>query len=115
MAAETRERIFEPFFTGYDVSRHSSGTFEHGRQGLGLGLALVKAFIEMHGGTVTVESQPGEGTTFTLTLPPEPPVLPAPPSQAASVKPAERAGAISVAGSSGSSESSASAPATGVG
>jgi signal transduction histidine kinase len=68
-----RERLFEPFFTGYDVSRHSSGTFEHGRQGLGLGLALVKAFIELHGGTVMVESEPGKGTIFTLTLPPAPP------------------------------------------
>jgi signal transduction histidine kinase len=68
-----RERLFEPFFTGYDVSRHSSGTFEHGRQGLGLGLALVKLFIELHGGTVAVESEQGKGTTFTLTLPSEPP------------------------------------------
>src|SRR4051812_2206466 len=63
------ERLFEPFFTGYDVSRHSSGTYEHGRKGLGLGLPLVKRFVEMHGGTVRVESRPGQGTTFTLTLP----------------------------------------------
>ena len=69
--AAHRERLFEPFFTGYDVSRHSSGTFEHGRRGLGLGLSLVKAFIEMHGGTVAVESEAGKGTTFTLTLPTE--------------------------------------------
>jgi signal transduction histidine kinase len=71
-----REKLFEPFFTGYDVSRHSSGTFEHGRQGLGLGLALVKAFIEMHGGAVAVESEPNKGTTFTLTLPTTPPRAP---------------------------------------
>jgi signal transduction histidine kinase len=67
--AAHRERLFEPFFTGFDVSRHSSGTFEHGRRGLGLGLSLVKAFIEMHGGAVAVESEAGKGTTFTLTLP----------------------------------------------
>ncbi len=73
IAQDMRERLFEPFFTGYDVSRHSSGTFEHGRQGLGLGLALVKAFIEMHGGSVSVDSEPGQGTTFTLTLPAQAP------------------------------------------
>jgi signal transduction histidine kinase len=66
------ERLFEPFFTGYDVSRHSSGTYEHGRKGLGLGLPLVKRFVEMHGGTVQVKSEPGRGTTFTLTLPARP-------------------------------------------
>jgi signal transduction histidine kinase len=67
------ERLFEPFFTGYDVSRHSSGTYEHGRKGLGLGLPLVKRFVEMHGGTVRVESEPAKGTTITLTLPARPP------------------------------------------
>jgi signal transduction histidine kinase len=61
--------IFEPFFTELDVSRHSSGQFEFGRRGLGLGLSLVRAFVRMHGGTVDVASAPGQGTTFTLTLP----------------------------------------------
>src|SRR5439155_17279087 len=61
--------VFEPFFTSFDVSRHSSGQFEFGRRGLGLGLTLVKAFVEMHGGQVHVASEPGKGTTFTLTLP----------------------------------------------
>ena len=67
-------RIFDPFFTAFDVSRHSSGIFEFDRRGLGLGLSVVKAFIEMHGGHVSVESEPGRGSTFTLTLPPGPPV-----------------------------------------
>ena len=62
-------RLFEPFFTGYDVSHHSSGHYEHGRKGLGLGLSVVKAFVEMHGGRIDVDSQPDRGTTFTLTLP----------------------------------------------
>jgi signal transduction histidine kinase len=62
--------IFETFFTGFDVSRHSSGQFEFGRRGLGLGLSLVKAFVEMHGGKVEVVSRLGQGSTFTITLPP---------------------------------------------
>ena len=62
-------RIFQPFFTGFDVSRHSSGTFEYCRQGLGLGLSVVKEFVELHGGTARVESEQGRGTTFTLRLP----------------------------------------------
>jgi signal transduction histidine kinase len=62
-------RIFDPFFTQLDVTRHSSGTFEHERRGLGLGLSLVKAFVEMHGGRVDVESEVGRGSTFRVTLP----------------------------------------------
>jgi signal transduction histidine kinase len=61
--------IFDPFFTGFDVSQHSSGQFEFCRRGMGMGLSLVKAFIEMHGGTVAVTSQPDQGATFTVTLP----------------------------------------------
>jgi signal transduction histidine kinase len=63
------DKLFEPFFTGYDVSHHSSGHYEHGRRGLGLGLSVVKAFVEMHGGTVRVDTEVGRGTTFTMTLP----------------------------------------------
>jgi signal transduction histidine kinase len=63
------ERIFEPFFTRVDVSRHCSGTFEYDRRGLGLGLSVAKAFIEMHGGKITVDSKLERGTTFTVTLP----------------------------------------------
>lgn len=65
----TIEKLFEPFFTGYDVSRHSSGLFEFNRQGLGLGLSVVKQFIEMHGGAIRVASVTGKGTTFTIELP----------------------------------------------
>ncbi|HLJ97025.1 MAG TPA: hybrid sensor histidine kinase/response regulator [Gemmataceae bacterium] len=61
--------LFKTFFTGLDVSRHSSGHFEFGRRGLGLGLSMVKAFVEMHGGKVEVASEPGKGSTFVLTLP----------------------------------------------
>jgi two-component system sensor histidine kinase FlrB len=54
--AELAERIFEPF-----VSGRSGGT--------GLGLAVVRAVVEAHGGLVELESAPGAGTTFTLRLP----------------------------------------------
>ncbi len=62
-------KLFQPFFTGFDVSRHSSGHFEFNRRGIGLGLSVVKAFVHRHGGEITVQSEPGKGTTFTITLP----------------------------------------------
>jgi signal transduction histidine kinase len=66
---ENLAHIFDSFFTEFNVSRHASGHFEFGRRGLGLGLSLVKAFVELHGGQVAVASTPGEGTTFTVMLP----------------------------------------------
>ena len=66
------DRFFQPFFTGFDVSRHRSGVFEFNRRGLGLGLSLVKAFVEMHGGRVVHQSKEGQGSTFTITLPAQP-------------------------------------------
>jgi len=65
-------RIGEAFFTGYDVTHHSSGHFEHGRQGLGLGLSVVKSFVALHGGTFDVASELKCGTTVTITLPSQP-------------------------------------------
>jgi len=83
--AASRSRLFEPFFTGYDVSHHSSGQYEHGRRGLGLGLSVVKAFVEMHGGSVRCDTEVGRGTTFTIVLPVK---QPATQSDAASPAPA---------------------------
>jgi signal transduction histidine kinase len=68
-----RNHLFEPFFTGYDVLHHSSGDYQFCRKGIGLGLCLVKTFVELHGGTVTVTSSPGNGSTFRFTLPRKPP------------------------------------------
>ncbi|MBV8781756.1 MAG: hybrid sensor histidine kinase/response regulator [Phycisphaerae bacterium] len=75
MSAEVASHLFEPFFTGFDVSRHSTGKFEYGRKGLGLGLSVVKAFVTMHGGQVSVQSELGHGSTFTVVLPSNPPAL----------------------------------------
>jgi signal transduction histidine kinase len=63
------KHIFDPFFTEFDVSTHTSGVFEFRRHGMGVGLALVKAFVEMHGGTVEVSSAVGAGTSFVIRLP----------------------------------------------
>jgi signal transduction histidine kinase len=56
IAPEHRARVFEPYFTTR-------------REGTGLGLALVKNVVLLHGGDVAVESQAGAGTTFTIRLP----------------------------------------------
>ncbi|MFB2768088.1 sensor histidine kinase [Pelatocladus sp. BLCC-F211] len=53
-------RIFEQFYTG-DRSRQG--------RGVGLGLAIAKRIIEAHGGSITVSSKVGEGSTFTIYLP----------------------------------------------
>lgn len=64
-------RVFEPLGDGFDLLHHTSGIFEFGRKGLGLGLTVVKHFVEMHGGTVKIDSKVDVGTTFTISLPAE--------------------------------------------
>jgi signal transduction histidine kinase len=54
--AEIVDKVFEPFFTTK-------------RSGIGLGLATVKKIVEEHGGSITIGSSPGEGTTVTIRLP----------------------------------------------
>ena len=59
---DEQARIFEPFYRG----REARDAQIHGS---GLGLSLVRRVAELHGGTVCVESAPGQGSTFTLSLP----------------------------------------------
>lgn len=61
--------LFQPFFTQFDSSRHSSGDFGFNKRGLGLGLSIVKQFIELHGGRVSAESTVDVGTKVTIRLP----------------------------------------------
>ncbi|MBV8075398.1 MAG: hybrid sensor histidine kinase/response regulator [Planctomycetaceae bacterium] len=61
--------LFQPFFTQFDSSHHSSGEFGFNKRGLGLGLSIVKKFVEMHDGTVVAESEVNRGTTVTVRLP----------------------------------------------
>ncbi|NQT86052.1 hybrid sensor histidine kinase/response regulator [bacterium] len=69
ISPDDEPHIFDELFTSFDTLHHSSGEYEFGKRGLGLGLAIAKRFVEMHGGAIRVESEPGEGSTFTLTVP----------------------------------------------
>ena len=62
IAPEDQARIFEEF-------RQVGGDHVHKSEGTGLGLTLAKKFVELHGGTIWVESEVGKGSTFTFTLP----------------------------------------------
>jgi signal transduction histidine kinase len=53
-----QSQIFQPFFTTKKAGR-----------GTGLGLAIAAETIRAHGGAITVESEPGKGSRFTVTLP----------------------------------------------
>jgi signal transduction histidine kinase len=69
ISAAECSHLFEPFFTGFDTMHHSSGDYQFGKRGIGLGLCLVKTFVKMHGGTIDVKTAPGEGSTFAFTIP----------------------------------------------
>lgn len=59
MDEETLSHVFERFYQAEKVKPRGSG----------IGLALVKAFVDLHGGEISVESVPGKGATFTVTIP----------------------------------------------
>jgi PAS domain S-box-containing protein len=65
IAPADQEVIFDQF---RQVGKATSGV----REGTGLGLAIVKRLVEMHGGTIAVESEPGRGSVFTFTIPIDP-------------------------------------------
>jgi signal transduction histidine kinase len=56
------QMVFEEF-------RQVGGQYSNKREGTGLGLALARRFVELHGGRIMLESAPGQGSTFTFTLP----------------------------------------------
>ena len=66
ISAEDQGHIFEEFRqVGTDYARKVEGT--------GLGLTLTRRFVELHGGEIVVESEPGAGSEFRISLPLEPP------------------------------------------
>ena len=50
----------------FEEFRQAGGDYLRKAEGTGLGLALAKRFVELHGGDVALDSQPGRGSTFTL-------------------------------------------------
>ena len=60
MTPEVQARIFEPFFTTKELG-----------QGVGLGLSICYQLVQQNGGTLQVESEPGKGSRFVITIPVE--------------------------------------------
>ncbi|HVR89114.1 MAG TPA: ATP-binding protein [Candidatus Limnocylindria bacterium] len=75
IAPSEQDRIFDEFHQVSSAKRVSA-------EGTGLGLALTKRFVELHGGRIWVESTPDAGSTFVFTLPVRPAASPAPPEAA---------------------------------
>jgi diguanylate cyclase (GGDEF)-like protein len=77
ISREDKERIFDEF-------EQVGSSYAQKYGGVGLGLALTRKLVELHGGMITVESTPGEGSTFTFILP-----VPSPVTETAVLKPVE--------------------------
>ena len=67
MPPEHRDRVFGRFRSGLDGDGRSAGA------GAGLGLAIVREFVELHGGEISLGDAPEGGALFTVTLPLRPP------------------------------------------
>jgi signal transduction histidine kinase len=65
IAPEDQGRIFEQFERTDDSRKHAAG--------LGLGLYITRKIVTLHGGQISVESAPGEGSRFVVDLPLQPP------------------------------------------
>src|SRR5204862_3983011 len=61
IAPEDQEAVFEEF--------RQVGKADKKAEGTGLGLALCRKFVELHGGRISLRSEPGKGSTFTFTIP----------------------------------------------
>ena len=62
IAPEDQDAVFEEF-------RQVGRNYTNKQEGTGLGLALTRKFVELHGGRIWLESEPGKGSTFTFTIP----------------------------------------------
>jgi signal transduction histidine kinase len=62
IAADEQQKVFQRFYRSAEARSGQQG-------GSGLGLSIVKSIAEAHGGRITLESEPGKGTTFTVFLP----------------------------------------------
>jgi signal transduction histidine kinase len=87
IGASEMPHIFERFYRGSQAN-------EARGSGSGLGLAIVKSIVDMHGGTIQVESRVGAGTRFTVTLPRDPRLVEAPGAPAPSREAADGDAAV---------------------
>lgn len=62
IAPALQEQIFERFYRAEEAEKAAI-------QGVGLGLSLVKSLVELHAGEIQLDSEPGEGSRFTIVLP----------------------------------------------
>ncbi len=61
IATDEQQKVFEPFYRGNQGRRF--------KQGMGLGLSIARDLVEAHGGSISLESEPGKGSIFTIHLP----------------------------------------------
>jgi len=62
MTPDVQEKMFTPFFRAPDATTQTE-------VGTGLGLVITKSIVQLHGGNISIESEPSSGTTVVITLP----------------------------------------------